>query len=288
MNTGKEIQIKLPHIELAALEFGNKNGEPVLALHGWLDNAMTFAKLAPKLQDLHIIAFDFAGHGFSQHKPLGSVYQIWEAVFDTLAVANALGWQRFSLLGHSLGAIVATMVAAVRPEVIKQLLLIDGLVLYAKQPAEFPSQMQTTLYGLAKSLHKKGSKVYSSLDEMILRRQQGLVPINYESASYLMIRGAKAVENGYVWRSDSNLMIQPPIPLTEDAAWSYAESIECPLCLVLAREGLWYRDKRFMQRLAVIDSQLQVLDGGHYLHLDSEESAQQIANIFQKFLLDNN
>lgn len=287
MNSGREIQIKLPHIELAALEYGNKQGEPVLALHGWLDNAMTYARLAPMLQDLHIIAFDFAGHGFSPHKPAGSIYQIWEAVFDTLAVANALGWQRFTLMGHSLGAIVATMAAAIRPEAVKQLLLIDGLVIYSKLPSEFPAQMQATLYGLVKSLYKKEQKVYATLDEMIQRRQQGLVPINYEAASYLMKRGAKAVSNGYVWRTDSRLMIQPPIPLTEDAAWSYPASVKCPICLVLGKDGLWFKDKAFVQRLATIACQTIVLEGGHHLHLDTELSAQQVANTFQRFLKDN-
>lgn len=284
MNTGREIQIKLPHIELAALEYGEKGGEPVLALHGWLDNAMTFARLAPKLEGLHIVAFDFAGHGLSQHKPAGSIYQIWEAVFDTLAVANALGWQRFSLLGHSLGAIVATMAAAIRPEVVKQLLLIDGIIAYSKRPAEFPEQMQTTLYGLVRSLHKQNTKVYDSLNVMINKRQQGLVPISYEAACYLMERGALAVNNGYVWRTDSALMIPPPIPLTEDAAWSYAEAVQCPICLVLAKQGLWLANKNFMQRLVTLPCQTTELAGGHHLHLDAEESAQQVADTFNSFL----
>ena len=45
----EEVRISLPHIELAAHLFGPPDGKPVIALHGWLDNAMSFSRLAPKL-----------------------------------------------------------------------------------------------------------------------------------------------------------------------------------------------------------------------------------------------
>ncbi|UYZ83823.1 alpha/beta hydrolase [Entomomonas sp. E2T0] len=287
MFDAKEVRIQLPHIELAGLEYGDPQGEPVLALHGWLDNAMSFVRLNPKLQGMRIIAIDLMGHGFSQHKPAGTGYQLWEAVFSTVAVIHKLGWQRCSLLGHSLGAIISVMIAAIRPDLIKQLMLIDGLVAYSKQPTEFPQQLQQAMLGFAKSLAQQQTvKVYDSLDSMIKKRQKGLVPISYEAASLLMERGVKAVEGGYSWRSDSQLMIPSPFPLTEEAAWSYAEQIVCPTNLILAKQGLLIDNKPFMQRLSQLDNcKVDILEGGHHLHLDNEQSAQEVADCFNDFLV---
>ena len=47
----EEIRLSLPHIELAAHIFGPEDCLPVIALHGWLDNANSFARLAPKLAE---------------------------------------------------------------------------------------------------------------------------------------------------------------------------------------------------------------------------------------------
>ena len=64
----EEIRLNLPHIELAAHLYGPEDGQRVIALHGWLDNANSFARLAPLLPGLRIVALDFAGHGLSAHR----------------------------------------------------------------------------------------------------------------------------------------------------------------------------------------------------------------------------
>lgn len=105
----EEVRISLPHIELAAHLFGPPDGKPVIALHGWLDNAMSFSRLAPKLAGLRIVALDFAGHGHSAHRAEGASYLLWDYALDVLMVAEQLGWERFFPVGaldgrHRLGA----------------------------------------------------------------------------------------------------------------------------------------------------------------------------------------
>lgn len=247
---------------------------------------MSFSYLAPQLEGMHIIALDLMGHGLSGHKPRGTGYQIWEAALSIVVVAQQLGWQQYSLLGHSLGAILSVMVASICPKQIERVMLIDGLIPIPKLPEEFPAQLQQAMLGLAKSLHKPQQDViYPSLEAMIERRQQGYMPLTYEAAKLLMKRGAKAVAGGYCWSSDSQLMISSAIPLTEDAAWSYAEQRSCPIHLIVASRGILATNPRFMKRLSTLSKcQFSTVEGGHHLHLESEQAAKEIAYYFNQFM----
>ena len=48
----EEIQFEASGLRLAAKQWGNSADQPVLALHGWLDNAATYERLAPTLRSL--------------------------------------------------------------------------------------------------------------------------------------------------------------------------------------------------------------------------------------------
>ena len=64
------VELRLPgRVELAALRFNPGAPQRVLALHGWLDNAASFAPLAAAWPDCEIVALEFAGHGRSGHLP---------------------------------------------------------------------------------------------------------------------------------------------------------------------------------------------------------------------------
>ncbi|NCO20290.1 MAG: alpha/beta hydrolase, partial [Gammaproteobacteria bacterium] len=111
---------------LAALRL-QQGSTRVLALHGWLDNALSFAPLWPLLDTLDLVCLDFPGHGESLPRPATARYHFDDYVFDVLAAADALGWDRFHLLGHSLGGAVASVTAAACPERVISLSVIEGL-----------------------------------------------------------------------------------------------------------------------------------------------------------------
>ena len=286
MSFGKEITIELPYIKLSGLEYGDPDGEPVLALHGWLDNAMSFSRLIPKLKGMHVVALDFMGHGLSDHKPAGTGYQLWELVFSLIAATQALGWKQYSILGHSLGSIAGVMMASILPNNIKSLMLIDALTAIPQKEEDFPQQLELAMVGLAKSLQQgTNKKIYKSLNEMIARRQQGYIPLSSEAAAILMERGAEKVEGGYCWRSDSQLLVPAPFPLTIEATWSYAKQVTCPMELILGQQGFFIQNKDFIRRLSLLSNcQVKTLEGGHHLHLESEKAAEEIASYFNSFI----
>ncbi|SHF66906.1 alpha/beta fold hydrolase [Streptoalloteichus hindustanus] len=93
----------------------------VIALHGWFGDHRSFAPLWPDLDpDRFTWAFpDYRGYGGNRDLP--GEYTLEEIAADVLALADHLGWDRFSLVGHSMGAVAAQRVLAVAPERVRRL-----------------------------------------------------------------------------------------------------------------------------------------------------------------------
>ena len=77
---------------IAGLRFGNPDGPPVLALHGWLDNAASFIPMAPYLSAYDIVAIDMLGHGASTHIPKGYDYAFVDWLHDILDVVHSASY----------------------------------------------------------------------------------------------------------------------------------------------------------------------------------------------------
>ena len=99
--SAREMNWNVHGLELSGLAWGDPSGLPLLCLHGWLDNAASFAVLGPLLQGCHVVAPDLTGHGQSQRRSGDATYQIWDDLPEVLGIVEALGWDRFNLVGHS-------------------------------------------------------------------------------------------------------------------------------------------------------------------------------------------
>ena len=275
----EEIRLTLGHIELAAHLFGPADGLPVIALHGWLDNANSFARLAPQLKGLRIVALDLAGHGYSEHRPVGAGYALADYAHDVLRVAEQLGWERFGLLGHSLGAIISVQLAGALPERVSHLALIDGVI-----PPTLSEQDAAERLGLALQaqlrLEGKRKSVYPTLEEGVEARMKGMVAVSREAAELLAQRGLMPVPGGYSWRSDSRLTLPSPTRLNQDQAMAFVKRIACPACLVVAADGMLARHTELLEQLPF---EQVTLPGGHHLHLNDAEGAALVADCFNRF-----
>ncbi|AIC18901.1 MULTISPECIES: alpha/beta hydrolase [Pseudomonas] len=275
----EEVRLSLPHIELAAHLFGPEDGLPVIALHGWLDNANSFARLAPRLRGLRIVALDMAGHGHSGHRPLGASYALWDYVYDVLQVAEQLGWKRFGLLGHSLGAIVSLVLAGSLPERVSHLALIDGVIPPTATGENAAERMGMALQAQL-DLREKRKPVYATLDRAIEVRMKGMVAVSREAAELLAQRGLMPVPGGYTWRSDSRLTLASPLRLTQEQAMTFVQRLSCPTQLVVAADGMLAKHPELLERLPFSREQLP---GGHHLHLNDEAGASLVADCFNRF-----
>jgi pimeloyl-ACP methyl ester carboxylesterase len=279
----EEVRLRLPHIELAAHLYGPEDGIPVIALHGWLDNAASFARLAPLLPGLRIVALDLAGHGHSDHRPAGASYPIWEYIQDVLQVAEQFGWQQFALLGHSMGAIISVLLAASLPERVTRLALIDGLIPFTGEADSAPQKLGEALRAQM-ALAGKRKPVYEVFERAVQARLQGVGAVSLEAAELLARRGLMPVPGGYTWRTDSRLTLPSPLRLTHAHAMAFVRNLQCPVKLVVAEQGMLLAQPNFMQLLDGLVVECQPLPGGHHLHLDDDNGAALVADCFKAFL----
>ncbi len=280
----EEVRLSLPHLEVAAHLYGPDDGKPVIALHGWLDNAATFSRLAPRLQGLRIVALDLPGHGHSDHRPIGAGYNIWDYAHDVLQVAEQFGWQRFSLLGHSMGAIVSVLLAGALPERVERLALIDGVIPYTGEADSAPQKLGSALEALL-AVNDKCKPVYASFDQAVEARMKGVGAVSREAAELLAQRGLMPVPGGYTWRTDPRLMLPSAMRLTRAHALAFVSRVACPTSLVLAEQGLMMQPE-LLELVESFPFDIRRLVGGHHLHLDDDIGAEAVARVFNSFLHD--
>ena len=264
-----EIELALPGLRLAARAWGDESLPKLLALHGWLDNAASFDILAPLLcGDFHIVAIDFPGHGRSDWRPACTWYHYVDDLSDVIEAADALRWQRFGLLGHSLGAAVASMLAGACPERIERLLLVEGLGPLTQVPELALQQLQRA-FADRNSADVKSPRVFRDLDEAVAARMRAN-DLSREAARMLVERGVKPVAGGLTWSTDPRLMLTSPVRYTEEQVLAVLRGIRAPTGLILAEPEQPYMPREPMTRriAQVPDIRVRRMPGSHHLHLE--------------------
>lgn len=93
----------------------------VLAIHGWFGSARGWGSF-PEFIDESAYTYVFMNlRGYGDRMQVAGEFTIDEAAADALAVANDLGWDQFSLVGHSMGAKIAHRVLLEAPDRVRKL-----------------------------------------------------------------------------------------------------------------------------------------------------------------------
>ncbi len=277
----RNIELDIHSMKFSALEWGTPGQLPVLALHGWLDNAASFYRVAPLLSGMHIVAIDMAGHGQTDHRKGTSAYHCFDDIRDIFLIADTLGWKQFALLGHSRGAILGALAAGTFPDRISHLGLIEGVLVEGISPEKSPEQLASAIRGLSYQ-SSKSLTVYPDVKSAIMAREKGMFPLSHDAARAITERGLKSMNGGYSWSSDPRLLAPSPVKLTTEQFASFINSITAPCELVMGKQGLQKSYAGYLDEVAhypFIKSHL--LNGGHHLHM--EEDAEEVAAIFKRF-----
>ncbi|OFS97680.1 hydrolase [Stenotrophomonas sp. HMSC10F06] len=266
---------------VAGLRSPVSGGLRVLALHGWLDNAASFVPLAAQLPGLELVAIDLPGHGHSAHLPPGTQYNTPGAICHVLEVADALGWDRFVLLGHSMGAGIASLTAAAAPERVERLIAIEALG-GLRGPENETAQRLREHVRAARALSTRRLRVFPDLAAPI-RARMVANQLSEPCARLLVERGVKPVEGGYSWCSDQRLMLPTAMRLSEAQIDDLLAAIECPTQVIYATPAQsYYPEPLRSERIGLLrDGQLAVFPGTHHLHMEHPDV---VGEVIRRFL----
>jgi pimeloyl-ACP methyl ester carboxylesterase len=268
----REFHVDIPLGRIAGLR-NDGQGPRVLALHGWLDNAASFIPLAQHLHGIDLVAIDQPGHGRSAHLPAGTDYSFVGAINAILDVADALGWERFALLGHSMGAGIASLIAAACPERIERLVAIEALGALAEMPERTVERMREAV-AAHRALADKRLRVFPDIDSAVHARMQATrVPgsgLTRSLVRLLVERGLAEVDGGFVWSSDPRLTLPTMTRMTEAQVENLVAGIDCPAKVIFGEPAQPYLPDDLRRRRAALlpRGELILLPGGHHLHMD--------------------
>jgi len=112
-------------IRLRYAEQGDSGGSPIIFLHGYTDSWFSFSRVLPLFETgFYTLALDQRGHGDSEH-PSGG-YAVGNYAADVLALMDAKGLERATIVGHSMGSFIAQRIAINWPHRVSRLVLIGS------------------------------------------------------------------------------------------------------------------------------------------------------------------
>ncbi len=276
----KEVRFTVHNRIITALQWGEDDQPLILALHGWLDNAESYYKLAPQLSKFRVIAIDMAGHGQSDWRSADSGYPIWGYVEDLHAVKCQLQPEGpIAILAHSLGAGVASLYAGTFPDQVKRLGLIENLAPFTNQPDQFAEHLSQSITDNL-SRHKLATNKPKAL--LTKLRATGRFPVPLDAAERLVVRSSEQLPNDELKiRVDPRLKLRSSVRLTEDQVRSTLKRIASPVLVIAGKSGL--SQELTQARLAFVKNiEFRWMPGGHHLHLE-DDVVPEMAAAFNEF-----
>ena len=213
-------------LRLHYLDWGNPGAPPIVCVHGYTSSAQAFNALARRLRDRHhVVAPDVRGHGESGWSPSGA-YQYEDQVGDLAALVDKLGLARFTLVGTSMGGIVAMAYAGAHPDRLVRLVIND-----IGPDVEVGSQRITQMVG-------SRPDEFATLDDAMAYRRQmspivaGRSPEDQRELALGVLR--QRPDGRWIWKMDPEYIRQrvrvgaPERP----ALWPALSRVTCPTLVV--------------------------------------------------------
>lgn len=266
--------------------WGSARAQPLFLLHGWMDVAASFQFLVDSFaRDWRVIAPDWRGFGLSEWRPEGYWFPDYYADLEALLDLYQPG-APVSLVGHSMGGVVASMYSGIRPDRVARLVSMEGLGLARHAPDQAPVRYAQWLDQLKEPT---SFRPYRSLEDVAARLRKTNPRLSADRAAFLARHWAKRRDGGdYVLLSDPVHKTLNPYLFRIDEAIACWRRITAPVLLVSGKlSDIPGRMKDTPEQLAERKSafrnrrEIELDEAGHMMHHDQPE---RLAPLIEAFL----
>lgn len=247
------------------------------------DNAGTFDTLIPLLpENVSFLAIDLPGHGLSSQLPPGMYYHnMPNAMILIRHIQKEYGWNKVSLMGHSLGSMISFMFSSAYPDDVDLLVKIDFII-----PPHLDFIHETRAYQIDSLLKcvqsSERQQPEYTMEELVLMWHEGsLGSIDKNNCKYILARNIKpsTVTSGkYFLTRDPRLRIGYTLHgASVQELVGCAEKLIMPVFMSKVEETPYGEKKEaFFKVLDVIkkrskDCRFHMVDGTHHHHLNTPE-----------------
>lgn len=280
----EEIKIPVSFSFLAAKWWGPQNERPIVALHGWQDNAGSFDTLIPLLPKyVGYLSIDLPGHGLSSHIPQGFLFSDLEYLHTFNRVfRNYFKWKNVSLIAHSMCSVICFLYASLFPDYVDMVIGFDLLKCHVSEPEKLTRILTAVGCSLLQAQLQNDSNseppVYSLtniIDHMI---KVSTGSLTREVAPYLLqrgIRSSKIHSDKYHFIRDNRIKFRMDLLVTMEVNKILAARIKCPYLFILektsrfnVKEVTYFMDDILKVMYANNKNfEMCTVDSGHHAHL---------------------
>ena len=272
--------------------WGDDEAPTYFFLHGWGDVSASFQFVVDELEALQdkwrIVAPDWRGFGLSQWNDGPYWFPDYIADLDALLELYSPD-QPARIVGHSMGGIVASLYAGIRPERVSCFANLEGFALWVSAPGETPDRFATWLQQIRDNNRGKNAsfRPYGRRDEFAWRMLKDNPRLTPGRAAFLAEHMLQATEDGFVFAGDPHHRWINPVLYPLEEAKSCWRRVTAPTLWVAARNSLIMKSfantpEDYRERLACFAQVEEVLidDCGHNLHHDQPD---QLARLLGRF-----
>ncbi|MFZ2852733.1 MAG: alpha/beta hydrolase [Rhodocyclaceae bacterium] len=266
--------------------WGAPDAPQLFLLHGWMDSSVTFQFVVDALSEpWHVIAPDWRGYGGSEW--LGRPYWFPDYYADLDCLLQHYSPQQPArLVGHSMGANIASIYAAARPQRVAQLAMLDFLGLPASAASAAPTHLARWLDAQSQTPALRAYADHAAL----ARRLRSVNPrLTVQRADFLAEHGSRRLADGRVELAcDPWHKVAAPTLYRIDEALACWRSVASPLLLLIAEQGFVHErfgddPDEYARRIGCFADAdvVTIADCGHNLQHDQPE---RVARVLEGFL----